>query len=129
MSRTYKPTLDLLSTPLFNARQQPNPVRAAHRSYERAKAIGLAHSTLSTFSSTLHRILNKPSADLSIDDVAHLSDKFWNMHRDYILESDGAAATLLTIQFNLVAGTLTQYLPGRSDLKPLLEDVLSWKVQ
>jgi acyl-CoA oxidase len=43
--------------------------------------------------------------------------------------SDGAAATLLTIQYNLAAGTLTQYLPERPDLKSLLEDILSWKLQ
>jgi acyl-CoA oxidase len=71
----------------------------------------------------------QPPAALSIDDVAQLSDKFWNMHRDYMLESDGAMATLLTIQYNLVAGTLTQYLSERRDLEPLLEDILSWKVQ
>jgi hypothetical protein len=46
-----------------------------------------------------------------------------------MLEADGAAATLLTIQYNLAAGTLTQYLPERCDLVPLLEDILSWKVQ
>ena len=71
----------------------------------------------------------RPSTGLSIDDVANLSDKFWNMHRDYMAVADGSVITLLTIQYNLVAGTLTQYLSEREDLRSLLEDILSWKVQ
>jgi acyl-CoA oxidase len=43
--------------------------------------------------------------------------------------TDGSVITLLTIQYNLVAGTLTQYLSERKDLESLLEDILSWKVQ
>lgn len=29
--------------------------------------------------------------ELTIDDVSELNDKFWNMHRDPALTSDGAA--------------------------------------
>jgi hypothetical protein len=126
MPRTHKPTLDLLNSPLF-ARRQLTPVESAQRSYERAKAIGLAHSTLSYV--VLYLMLTRRSTELSIADVAQLSDKYWDMHRDYMLLADGAAATLLTIQYNLVAGTLTQYLAERRDLEPLLQDILSWKVQ
>jgi hypothetical protein len=73
--------------------------------------------------------LNETHPGLSIDDVALLSDRFWDMHRDFIVASNGAVFTLLTIQYNLVAGTLAQYLPTRNDLKSLIEDILSWKVQ
>jgi hypothetical protein len=73
--------------------------------------------------------LTKRSTGLSIDDVARLSDKFWDLHRDYMMQADTAAGTLLTIQYNLAAGTLTQYLPERSDLECLIEDILTWKVQ
>jgi acyl-CoA oxidase len=51
------------------------------------------------------------------------------MHRDYMAVADGSVITLLTIQYNLVAGTLTHYLSERKDLECLLEDILSWKVQ
>jgi hypothetical protein len=42
MTWSYQPTLDLLNTPLFS-RHELNPTTSARRSYEKAKAIGLAH--------------------------------------------------------------------------------------
>ncbi|KAG1814207.1 acyl-CoA dehydrogenase NM domain-like protein [Suillus variegatus] len=79
-------------------------------SYERAKAIGLALGI------TLH-------------DTLHLTQKFWDMHTDPIMVLDGAASTLLTIQYNLVAGTLAQYAATtRPDLVSLVEDILRWDV-
>jgi hypothetical protein len=45
MSRVYKPTLDLLDTPLFS-RQELTPAKSARRSYDRPKAIGPAHGAL-----------------------------------------------------------------------------------
>ncbi|KAJ7748804.1 acyl-CoA oxidase [Mycena maculata] len=42
---------------------------------------------------------------LTLDDIVNLSPKFWDMHIDPIICTDGAATTLLTIQYNLVAGT------------------------
>jgi hypothetical protein len=50
MQRTYKPTFDLLDTSVF-AQKQLIPVKAALRTYERAKAIGLAYSTFRSFHS------------------------------------------------------------------------------
>jgi hypothetical protein len=41
---------------------------------------------------------------------------------------DGAAATLLTIQFNLVAGTLVPFAMKRPELRPLLKKVLDFDV-
>ncbi|KAG1819095.1 acyl-CoA dehydrogenase NM domain-like protein [Suillus subaureus] len=79
-------------------------------SYERARAIGLAHGV------TLHDILD-------------LTQKFWDMHIDPIVVLDGAAFTLLTIQYNLVVGTLAQYAATtRPDLISLVEGILRWDV-
>lgn len=79
-------------------------------SYERARAIGLAHGI------TLH-------------DTLDLTQKFWDMHIDPIVVLDGAAFTLLIIQYNLVAGTLAQYAATtRPDLVSLVEDILRWDV-
>ncbi|KAG2754410.1 acyl-CoA dehydrogenase NM domain-like protein [Suillus brevipes Sb2] len=79
-------------------------------SYERAKAIGLAQGI------TLHDTLN-------------LTQKFWDMHTDPITVLDGGACTLLTIQYNLVAGTLAQYAATtRPDLVSVVEDILRWNV-
>ncbi|KAG2049698.1 acyl-CoA dehydrogenase NM domain-like protein [Suillus hirtellus] len=51
------------------------------------------------------------------------------MHTDPIMVSDGAASTLLTIQYNLVAGTLAQYAATTgSDLVSLVEKILRWDV-
>ncbi|KAG1841422.1 acyl-CoA dehydrogenase NM domain-like protein [Suillus subalutaceus] len=79
-------------------------------SYERARAIGLAH-------------------DITLHDTLDLTQKFWDMHLDPIIVLDGAAFTLLTIQYNLVAGTLAQYAATtRPDLVSLVEDILRWDV-
>ncbi|KAG2076276.1 acyl-CoA dehydrogenase NM domain-like protein [Suillus decipiens] len=79
-------------------------------SYERARAVGLAYGI------TLH-------------DTLDLTQKFWDMHIDPIMVLDGAASTLLTIQYNLVAGTLAQYAATtRPDLVSLVEDILRWDV-
>jgi acyl-CoA oxidase len=50
------------------------------------------------------------------------------MHTDPIASIDGAAETLLTIQYNLCAGTMATYLKGRPDLAPLLNLVLDFDV-
>lgn len=38
-------------------------------------------------------------------------------------------ATLLTIQYNLTAGTLCQYMSDRPDLQAVVQDILDWRVQ
>ena len=65
---------------------------------------------------------------MTSEDVLYLSPKFWNMHTDPISWIDGAAVTLLTIQYNLCAGTLATYVKGRPDLVPLLKQVLDFEV-
>ncbi|KAG2135959.1 acyl-CoA dehydrogenase NM domain-like protein [Suillus clintonianus] len=105
------PTFQLPQSGLFRKRSEllSRDARVV-LSYERARAIGLAHGI------TLH-------------DTLDLTKKFWDLHTDPILGLDGAATTLLTIQYNLVAGTLAQYAATtRPELVPLVEDLLRWNV-
>jgi hypothetical protein len=67
-------------------------------------------------------------ADFKVDDVLHLTPKFWQYHQDLINPFDMAAFTLITIQYNLCAGTLAPFLPGRSDLGELMERILNFEV-
>ncbi|KAG1814209.1 acyl-CoA dehydrogenase NM domain-like protein [Suillus variegatus] len=79
-------------------------------SYERAKAIGLA-------------------LGITLNDTLNLTQNFWDIHTDPIMVLDGAASTLVTIQYNLVAGTLAKYAATtRPDLVSLVEDILRWDV-
>lgn len=66
---------------------------------------------------------------MTIDDLLTLSQKFWDLHVDPIVLLDTAATTLLTIQFNLCAGTIAQYSLQRPDLVPLVEDLLRYRKQ
>lgn len=50
------------------------------------------------------------------------------MNIDPILLLDGAATTLLTIQLNLVGGTIAAYANDRPDLGLLLEKILGFDV-
>jgi acyl-CoA oxidase len=62
------------------------------------------------------------------EDVTYLTDKFWNFHRDYFGTMDSAAYTLLTIQYNLVAGTLGPHALKRPELRPLMKKILDFDV-
>jgi hypothetical protein len=64
-----------------------------------------------------------------VEDVLHLSERYWHFHTDPILALDGSVATLLTIHYNLCLGTIVRYLKNRPDLKPLVYKLLSfeWK--
>ncbi|KAJ7896835.1 acyl-CoA dehydrogenase NM domain-like protein [Mycena leptocephala] len=75
-------------------------------SYDRAKAIA-----------ALYR--------LTIDDVLHVSTKYWEFHTDPIHLMDGAAATLLTIHYNLCVGTVAMFPVGNQHI---LERLLSFEL-
>ncbi|KAF8264348.1 acyl-CoA dehydrogenase NM domain-like protein [Lactarius quietus] len=105
-----RPTRDLAQTTLFTQQSENLSVTDRTRlSYERAKAIGKAYA-------------------LTIEDVLFLSQRFWDLHTDPIASIDGAAATLLTLQYNLCAGTLATYLPEQPSLAPLIQRVLDFEV-
>ncbi|KAI0656604.1 acyl-CoA dehydrogenase NM domain-like protein [Cubamyces menziesii] len=82
--------------------------KRAKLSYEKAKAIGLSY-------------------DMTIDDLLSLSPKFWQLHNDPAVLLDGGAITLLTIQYNLCAGTIARYAKRRPELLPLVEDLLRYR--
>ncbi|KAG2095717.1 acyl-CoA dehydrogenase NM domain-like protein [Suillus discolor] len=104
-------TSQLCQSDIFKKRSELlNRDARAVLSYERARAIGLALGI------TLH-------------DTLHLTQNFWAIHTDPVMVLDGAASTLLTIQYNLVAGTLAKYAATtRPDLVSLVEDILRWDV-
>ncbi|KAF8981706.1 hypothetical protein BDQ17DRAFT_1549424 [Cyathus striatus] len=95
----------LLDTPLFkiSTTEFVDPASLTVLSYRRAKAIALAHK-------------------LDISDIRDLTSKFWDLQADPILAFDGAAITLLTIQYNLILGTLSMYLSERSDLQSIVDN-------
>ncbi|KAF7978079.1 hypothetical protein HWV62_1733 [Athelia sp. TMB] len=66
---------------------------------------------------------------LTAEDVVQLSPKFWQIHRDHIgMPMDRAAAVLLTIQYNLCAGTLAQLSHRAPEVDTILRDVLDFDV-
>ncbi len=96
-------------------------------SYKRAKAIAAAYGTVLNLI-TFHSLLILCLVDLSAEDVLTLSPKYWKFHTDPALCMDGGAATLLTIHFNLCIGTLAMHYRKRPDLKPILQQLLSFEV-
>jgi acyl-CoA oxidase len=67
-------------------------------------------------------------AGFTIDDTLSLTPKFWAMHRDGIILNDLGAHAMLSIQHNLVAGTLARYATGNAALEKILQDVVDFKV-
>ncbi|KAJ6606033.1 acyl-CoA dehydrogenase NM domain-like protein [Mycena vulgaris] len=106
--------------------------------------IGAANSLLDSdlFKTATHSLGNEERVQLSIakarkiattyrftlDDIASLSPKFWDFHRDPIVSDDGGATTLLVIQLNLTVGTILDTVDQRPDLIPLLHDLLEYKI-
>ncbi|KAI0066071.1 acyl-CoA dehydrogenase NM domain-like protein [Artomyces pyxidatus] len=77
-------------------------------SYDRAKAIAQVYN-------------------LTAEDLLTLSPTYWEFHTDPILAMDGAAATLLTIHYNLCAGTLAMFSSGRPEILITLQDILAFR--
>ncbi|OJT05047.1 Acyl-coenzyme A oxidase, peroxisomal [Trametes pubescens] len=102
-------TLHLTHSPMFSPRvHSMDPLDRAMLSYEKAKAIALSY-------------------DMSIDDLLNLSPKFWQLHNDPITVMDFGTTTLLSIQYNLCAGTIARYIERRPELIPLVEDLLKYR--
>nr|GAT43740.1 acyl-CoA dehydrogenase NM domain-like protein [Mycena chlorophos] len=67
---------------------------------------------------------------MSLDDIATLSSKFWEMHAAPFVCENPATIVLLSIQYNLVLGTILDHV-GRTkkdELSGLLEDLLKYRV-
>ncbi|OCH86126.1 acyl-CoA dehydrogenase NM domain-like protein [Obba rivulosa] len=109
MPSSSRRSLPLLDTPIFKTSVYSVDSRErAWLSYAKAKAIGLAHN-------------------VTINDLVALNSNFWDLHTDPMVLLDGAAMTLLTIQYNLCAGTIAEHISKRSDLVPLVEDLLQFR--
>ena len=57
-----------------------------------------------------------------------LSRKFWALHMDNIAAIDMAPMAVLTIQYNLTAGTIAPWAEKRPELRPILRKVLDFDV-
>ncbi|KAJ7190697.1 acyl-CoA dehydrogenase NM domain-like protein [Mycena pura] len=75
-------------------------------SYERAKAIAALYK-------------------LTVDDVVNVSAKYWEFHMDPIQMLDFAAATLLTVHYNLCIGTIAMFPAGNQQV---LQRLLSFEL-
>lgn len=64
-----------------------------------------------------------------MSDLLALSPKFWDFHMDPVIALDSAAFTVMTIQYNLCAGTIARYATQRPDLIPIVEDLLKYRKQ
>ncbi|KAJ7611283.1 acyl-CoA dehydrogenase NM domain-like protein [Roridomyces roridus] len=88
----------LASTPLFQIDSVALPWRDRIKlSYDRARAISRLY-------------------DLNMNDVLTVSQKYWAFQRDPIHTMDGAAATLLTIHYNLCLGTISMFPESKAEL-------------
>ncbi|KAI0644432.1 acyl-CoA dehydrogenase NM domain-like protein [Trametes meyenii] len=101
----HLPSSDLFSTPVHYM----DDTHRAFLSYEKARAIGLSY-------------------DMNIDDLLSLSPKSWQLHSDPTVLLGSGAATLLTIQYNLCAGTIARYVRQRPELAHLVEDLLQFRI-
>ncbi|TCD67919.1 hypothetical protein EIP91_011783 [Steccherinum ochraceum] len=65
---------------------------------------------------------------LTINDILNLTPKFWALHMDLIAGKDGGVMMLLSIQLNLVAGTIAPFARERPELRPVLQQILNCDV-
>ncbi|VDB99855.1 unnamed protein product [Peniophora sp. CBMAI 1063] len=108
MAAIFDPSL-LSSPPFVVGSHLPAPAPRSNIAYDRAKAIALA-------------------SGLDLDDICSLKPKFWELHLHPVLQRDGAAMTLLTIQYNLVIGTIGRYAQRQPYLLSLMKDLLKYRV-
>ncbi|KAF7314963.1 Acyl-CoA dehydrogenase NM domain-like protein [Mycena indigotica] len=65
---------------------------------------------------------------LSLEDISSLSPKFWAFHTDPIVCDNPATIVMMSIQYNLVLGTILEHVGQRADLRSLLADLLAYRV-
>lgn len=58
-----------------------------------------------------------------------MTPKFWQFHRDNICALDICAFSLVTIQCNLVAGTLSRFIQNSPERLLLLDQILNFDVK
>ena len=119
-------TLSLANSPLFRPRYSITREEAFRLSYERAAAINKHYSLLKLEGAEGNALIRFPV--LTEDDVLDLTPKFWNMHMDGIILSDVGSHILLSVQHNLVAGTIAPFANESGTIQTLLQKVLSFEV-
>ncbi|OJJ67568.1 hypothetical protein ASPBRDRAFT_660813 [Aspergillus brasiliensis CBS 101740] len=103
-------TLGLLSSELFKHHyEDASRMEELERSYHRARAIAQLH-------------------ELALEDALHMTPKFWAVHKDGIIVRDTTAHILVTIQLNLVAGTVAGFAVKRPDLQPLMKEIFNFDI-
>ncbi|KAL6897687.1 hypothetical protein GGI43DRAFT_424034 [Trichoderma evansii] len=102
-------TIPLTKLPLFQPRLSITREEAFEISYQRAQ------------------VLNKHYG-LTIEDIVNLTPRFFDIHRDDIIPRDTGSHALLSIQHNLVAGTLAPYAKDSRRVQELLEKILDFEV-
>ncbi|PYH31550.1 acyl-CoA oxidase [Aspergillus neoniger CBS 115656] len=103
-------TLSLLSSKLFEHHYEDGPrIEELERSYHRARAIGQLHG-------------------VTLEACLHMTPKFWAVHKDGIIVRDAVSHILVTIQLNLVAGTVAPFALKRPDLHPLMKEILNFEI-
>ncbi|KAH8692187.1 hypothetical protein BGW36DRAFT_42969 [Talaromyces proteolyticus] len=109
-TQSYPSTLGFLSQDLFRPRYEDIP-RIEHVEYTYLRARELCRHYA-----------------LTMDDVLYYSPKFWHLNKDGMAVVDPIAQALISIQTNLVAGTIATYAVKRPDLRPLFEKIVRFDV-
>ncbi|KAL4736254.1 acyl-CoA dehydrogenase/oxidase [Aspergillus similis] len=102
-------TASLLELDLFKAPTDATLDKQVTIEYHRARAIARTYG-------------------LTVEDILHLTPRFWRFHWDPISAYDFSAHTLLTIQYNLAAGTLAPFVKDRPDLKEIMDRILNFDI-
>jgi hypothetical protein len=86
-------------------------------------------STVSTLQMTRYgpRLIRRGFVELTAEDILNVSPKYWEFHTDPILTMDGSVGTLLTIHYNLAAGTLAMFARGRPEVQRSLQRMLTFQ--
>ena len=121
------PTLALASSPLFQP-IDPNLSLDERTQISYNRAVAIAKEYGEHFLKSTYAMKLTPSTVLTPEDVVFMTPKFWAFHVDQIAPLDGAAITLLVIQYNLAAGTLGPFAMKRPELRPLLKRIMDFEV-
>jgi acyl-CoA oxidase len=123
------PTTALLSTRLFQSTfDELSRQELTNRAYARARAIGKAYGGVLCIQYKQEYLLTQ-EVGMQPEDVLSMTPKFWQLHLDLIFVMDMAASTLITIQYNLVAGTVALFAAERPDLQMILKELLDFNVK
>lgn len=103
-------TCTLLDDPLFQVRQEL---------LSRDERILLSHKRSAAIALRL---------GLTAHDIADMTPKFWAAHADPVQFCDTSAMTNVTVQYNVVIGTLLDMGKDRVDLEQLIADLLAYRI-